>query len=130
MKNKNGGYKGFIYQHPAREKGCHMVEKKHPGPLFLSLEKAACLVSDNSLLAMGGNMRMEPMAFVQELVRQGRKRLRLVTVPGGGIGVDMLIGSGCVESIETPQIVLDEFGQAPNFREYVQEGKIKVFDQV
>ena len=75
-------------------------------------------------------MRMEPMAFVRELVRQGRKRLRLVTVPGGGIGVDMLIGGGCVESIETPQIVLDEFGQAPNFREYVQEGKIKVFDQV
>ena len=123
-------YKGFIYQHPAREKGCHMAEKKQPGPLFLSLEKAAGLVKYDSLLALGGNMRMEPMAFIRELVRQGRKGLRLVTVPGGGIGVDMLIGADGVESIETPQIVLDEFGQAPNFREYVQEGKIKVFDQV
>ncbi len=107
-----------------------MAEKKQPGPLFLSLEKAASLVGDDSLLAMGGNIRMEPMAFVRELVRQRKKRLRLVTVPGGSIGVDMLIGSGCVESVETPQVALNEFGQAPNFRKYVQEGKIKVFDQV
>jgi len=107
-----------------------MIKKTQPGPLFLSLEKAAGLVSDHSLLALGGNIRMEPMAFVRELVRQGKKRLRLVTVPGGGIGVDLLIGSDCVESVETPQVGLNEFGQAPNFRAYVQKGKIRVFDQV
>jgi len=92
-----------------------MVEKTQPGPLFLSLERAACLVGDDSLLAMGGNMRMEPMAFIRELVRQGRKGLRLVTVPGGGIGVDMLIGADGVESIETPQIsgLICDFIRAP-----------------
>nr|HID59703.1 hypothetical protein [Desulfobacterales bacterium] len=100
------------------------------GPSFLSLKDAARLVVDGSLLAVGGRMQMEPVAFVRELVRQGRKRLRLLTVPGGGINVDMLVGAGCVESVETPQVVLNEFGQAPNFRRQVQKGKVKVSEQV
>ena len=107
-----------------------MAGETYSGPSFLSLEEAAEIVTDGSLLAIGGRMEMEPMAFVRALVRRRKKRLRLVTAPGGGLGVDMLIGAGCVESVESPQVVLNEFGQAPNFRKQVQDGKIRVFDQV
>jgi glutaconate CoA-transferase subunit A len=44
--------------------------------------------------------------------------------------VDLLIGAGCVASVESPQIVLNEFGQAPNFRREVQAGSVRVLDQV
>lgn len=98
-------------------------------PKFLSLEEAADLVEDGALLAFGGGMVMEPMALVRALVRKGKKRLKLLTVPSGGFGADLLMGAGCIESIETAQVVLGEFGQAPNFRTMVQEGRVRVFDQ-
>lgn len=100
------------------------------GPEFISIEQAAELVGNGAMMALGGRMQMEPMAFVRELVRQKKKGLRLVTVPGGGLGVDMLVGAGCVESIETPQVVLNEFGHAPNFRRGVERARIKIYDQV
>lgn len=100
------------------------------GPRFISLEEGARLIGDKAEVALGGRMQMEPMALVRVLARQGRKGLRLVTAPGGGLGVDLLIGAGCVDSVESPQIVLNEFGQAPNFRRLVQEGRVSVRDQV
>ncbi len=107
-----------------------MKSKTFSAPVFLSLEKAARLISDGSLIAIGGRMEMEPMAFVRILVRQRKKDLRLVTAPGGGLAVDMLIGAGCVKSVESPQIGLNEFGQAPHFRQSAQKGEIEVLDQV
>ena len=107
-----------------------MIPKTFSRPVFLSLEEAASLVTDGSLVAIGGRMEMEPMAFVRTLVRHRKKDLRLVTVPGGGLAVDMLIGAGCVKSVESPQVGLNEFGQAPHFRQSAQNGDIRVLDQV
>ncbi len=107
-----------------------MKSKPFSGPVFLSLEEAAGLIADGSLIAIGGRMEMEPMAFIRALVRHRKKDLRLVTVPGGGLAVDMLIGAGGVKSVESPQIGLNEFGQAPHFRQSAQRGEIKVLDQV
>ncbi len=107
-----------------------MVLKTSSGPDFLSLEETAGLITDGSLIAIGGRMEMEPMAFIRALVRHRKKDLRLVTVPGGGLAVDMLIGAGCVKSVESPQIGLSEFSQAPHFRRSAQNGEIKVLDQV
>ncbi len=107
-----------------------MIPKTCSGPIFLSLDESAGLITDGSLVAIGGRMEMEPMAFIRALVRHRKKDLRLVTVPGGGLAVDMLIGAGCVKSVESPQVGLNEFGQAPHFRRSAQNGEIKVFDQV
>jgi len=100
------------------------------GPAFVSLEQAAALIPDGAEVALGGRMQMEPVALARALARLGRRGLRLVTAPGGGLGVDLLIGAGCVASVESPQIVLNEFGQAPNFRREVQAGSVRVLDQV
>lgn len=102
----------------------------NPGPAFVSLEEAAALITNEAEVALGGRMQMEPIALERVLARQGRRGLRLVTVPGGGLGVDLLIGAGCVATVESPQIVLNEFGQAPNFRREVQAGAVRVLDQV
>lgn len=107
-----------------------MSVENTPGPEFIGLEQAASMIHDGAEVALGGRMQMEPMALVAALARAGKKDLRLVTVPGGGLGIDMLIGAGCVASVESPQIVLNEFGQAPNFRRLAQEGRVHVLDQV
>ena len=107
-----------------------MSEQGKPGPEFIGLEQAAHMIHDGAEVALGGRMQMEPMALAVALARAGRRDLRLLTVPGGGLGIDLLIGAGCVASVVSPQIVLNEFGQAPNFRRLAQEGRVHVLDQV
>lgn len=91
---------------------------------FATLAEAAAAVPSNAKIAIGGAMVMSPMAFVRELVRRKAKELDLVTVPIGGINVDMLVGAGCVRSVEFPQISMGEFGMAPNFRRAAERGRI------
>ncbi len=91
---------------------------------FVTLAEAVVDVPSGSKVAIGGAMVMSPMAFVREMVRQEKRDLDLVVVPIGGINADMLIGAGCVRSVEFPQISLGEYGMAPNFRRAVEAGKI------
>lgn len=92
---------------------------------FVSLSEAAAAVSSGSQVVIGGAMVMSPMSVVRELVRQGKKDLDLVSVPIGGINVDMLVGAGAVRSVEFPQVSMGEFGMAPNFRRAAERGTIR-----
>jgi glutaconate CoA-transferase subunit A len=83
----------------------------------LSLKEAARFVKDGSTLGLTSPiLEDEPMAFLRELVREGTRNLRVATLPGGGIGVDFLIGAGVVADYETCFCSLGEYGQAPNFQ--------------
>lgn len=68
------------------------------------------------------------MAATRALIRRGVKDLHLVTVPTAGLQADMLIGAGCVATIETSGVTLSEFGQAPCFQRAVTSGAVKVLD--
>ena len=99
--------------------------------LIRTLDEAAALVPDGATLATTGQTEMAPMAFGRALVRRGVRDLDIVVVPtGGGILVDMLIGAGCVRSLEFAQMAMGEYGQCPNFRRRVQEGRLVVRDHV
>ena len=91
---------------------------------FVTLSEAAAAVPSGAKIAIGGAMVMSPMSFVREMVRQEKRDLDLVVVPIGGINVDMLVGAGCVASVELPQVSLGEYGMAPNFRRAVESGRI------
>jgi len=74
-----------------------------------------------------------PMALAMELVRRGVRGLHLVTLPtaaypASGMMVDLLIGAGCVASVETSGISLHELGAAPRFTQAVKAGRLKVLD--
>lgn len=91
---------------------------------LLSLAEAAAMVADGDEVAIGGNMAMAPMAFVRALVRGGAGRLRLVATPTAGINFDLLIGAGAVASAEFAQVAFGEHGLAPNFRRWVETGRL------
>jgi len=91
---------------------------------FVTLAEAAAAVPSGAKVAIGGAMVMSPMSFVREMIRRETRDLDLVTVPIGGINVDMLVGAGCVRSVEFPQISMGEFGMAPNFRRAAERGRI------
>src|SRR5215831_17397403 len=68
------------------------------------------------------------MAARRALVRRGVRRLSLVALPTTSLQADLLIGAGCVETIETSAVSLGEFGLAPRFNAAVMAGAVRMKD--
>lgn len=100
----------------------------------LTVDDLAALVPDGASLSMHkGDERDVPMALALALVRRGVRKLHLVTLPtaaypASGMMADILIGAGCVASVETSGISLHELGPAPRFTQAVKSGRLKVMD--
>ena len=68
------------------------------------------------------------MAATAALIRARARGLHLVCVPTSGLQADLLIGAGCVATIETSAVTLGEFGLAPRFTAAVKAGTIELKD--
>jgi glutaconate CoA-transferase, subunit A len=76
----------------------------------------------------GGPVMITPTALIREVIRSGARDLRLVAASTGGYGLDLMIGAGVAASVEFAQIVLNEFGPAPNFRRHAESGRLRCLD--
>lgn len=76
----------------------------------------------------GGPVMITPTALIREVIRSGARDLHLVAASTGGFGIDLLIGAGCAASVEFAQIILNEFGPAPNFRRWAEGGRLRCLD--
>ncbi len=85
-------------------------------------------IPDGSTLAIAQDAVGVAMAATRELVRRGARDLHLVCVPISGLQADVLIGAGCVATIETSAVTLGEFGTAPRFAAALKRGTIRVKD--
>src|SRR3546814_5208729 len=56
------------------------------------------------------------MAAVRRLIQRGVRGLHLIGSPIIGFQGDMLIGAGCVETVECAAVTLGEYGPAPRDR--------------
>ena len=56
------------------------------------------------------------------------ERLHLVTLPTSTLQADLLIGAGCIETLETSAVSLGEFGPAPRFTAAILAGAIRMMD--
>src|SRR4051794_36404048 len=92
-----------------------------------TLAEAAELGRDGDTVALGGALSYrEPMALVRELVRQGRRELRLVG-SAHGIDVDLLVGAGAAGAVEESYVGFEQdLGLAPAYRRAAETGTIEV----
>ena len=96
---------------------------------LIALADAARRVRSGMKVGIGGGpVMITPIALIREVIRQGARDLHLVASSTGGFGIDLLIGAGAVASVEFAQVVLNEFGAAPNFRRYAEQGHIRCLD--
>jgi glutaconate CoA-transferase subunit A len=91
--------------------------------------EAAELVSDGDMLALGGyTLYRKPMAFVRELAKGQYENLTVLSF-AGSIDCDLLIGSGLVCTIRSCYVGMEYLGLAPNYRRFVESGKVKVIEE-
>lgn len=91
----------------------------------ITAAEAVMAIPDGASVALG---RPAAMELVEELVRQGRRRLHLVGVPTGGHAVERLIAAGCAGSLESSGVDLGEDGFAPAFSRAAEAGALRILD--
>ncbi len=92
------------------------------------LTALARMIADGSRLALAPDYSGCSLAVVRALIERGARGLHLIGVPQLGFQADLLIGAGCVDSVETAAVTLGEFGPAPCFTRAVKEGRIEIRD--
>ena len=92
------------------------------------LDDMLAAVTDGCMLVVPRETSGVPMAATRALIRRGVKRLHLVALPTSTLQADMLIGAGCVETLETSAVSLGEFGPAPRFTAAIRGKTIRMKD--
>src|ERR1700686_2986157 len=93
-----------------------------------TLDDAIEPITDGCMLAVPRETSGAAMAATRALIRRGVKRLHLVALPTSTLQADLLIGAGCVETLETSAVSLGEFGPAPRFTAAILSGAIRMLD--
>jgi glutaconate CoA-transferase subunit A len=93
-----------------------------------SIDEALAKVTDGCMLVVPREVSGVPMAATRALIRRGIKQLHLVALPTSSLQADLLIGAGCIATLETSAVSLGEFGPAPRFCAAVTEGSIAMKD--
>lgn len=88
----------------------------------------AAKIPNGAKIAVCKNQSGGPAAVARELVRREVRDLHVIGVPTTGYVADLLIGAGCVATMETSAVTLDETGLAPRFIHAVKSGSIRILD--
>src|SRR4029434_1138262 len=96
--------------------------------LAKSVDDAIAPIGDGCMLVVPREVSGVPMEATRALVRRGIKQLHLVALPTSSLQADLLIGAGCVETLETSAVSLGEFGAAPRFTAAILGGAIRMKD--
>lgn len=93
----------------------------------VSVAMAVADIADGAMIALGGGLSARlPMAFVRELIRQGKQDLHLVG-SAHSIDVDLLVAAGAVRRCEESYVGFEQdLGLAPAYRRAAESGNIEV----
>jgi len=93
-----------------------------------TLESLLGSTTHGASIAIPSSRSSVTVAATRALIEHGLHGLHLIAVPTSGIQADMLIGAGCVATMESAGVTLDEQVQASRFVEAVKGGTIKLKD--
>jgi glutaconate CoA-transferase, subunit A len=88
----------------------------------------AAAIPDGARLALAPDYSGCSLATVKALIRRGARDLDLVGLPQLGLQAELLVGAGCVATVETAAISLGELGIAPAFERARRAGDVRVIE--
>jgi glutaconate CoA-transferase subunit A len=95
---------------------------------FPTVDELADAIPDGAHVALAPDYSGCAMAAVRALIRRGARDLHLIGVPQLGFQADLLIGAGCVRSVEAAAVTLGEQGAAPRFVAALRAGRIEILE--
>ncbi|RCW68574.1 CoA transferase subunit A [Pseudorhodoferax soli] len=95
---------------------------------LMEVDDIAANIADGCRLALPVEYAGVPMALMAPLLRRAPRRLTIVGVPTAGLPLDLLLGAGLVETVETSAVSLGEAGGAPCFARAIAQGAITMKD--
>ena len=96
--------------------------------LLGSAEELAARIPDGAKVAIGVDNTGVAMETTRAMIRRGVRNLHLVCVPVAGLQADLLIGAGCVSTLETSAITFGEYGVPYRFHDALKRGALKMMD--
>jgi glutaconate CoA-transferase subunit A len=93
-----------------------------------SADALAAKVPNGAKIALGVDTVGAATELVRALIRRGARDLHLVCVPMSGLPADLLIGAGCVRTLETSAITFGELGTPHRFQAALKAGTIRMMD--
>jgi glutaconate CoA-transferase subunit A len=96
--------------------------------LVATIDELLAPVQDGCTLVVPREVSGVPMEATRALIRRGVKRLHLIALPTSSLQADLLIGAGCVGTLETSAVSLGEFGPAPRFTAAITGATIRMRD--
>lgn len=86
---------------------------------FAGLDELASHIAGGEILALphtvSADFSAASMNVTRALIRRGVRNLHLIGVPALSLQADMLIGAGCVSTVQSGSILLYEYGPANRF---------------
>lgn len=96
--------------------------------ILTTLDGLVSMIDSGSMLAIPKDESGPAMAATRALIRHEVRDLHLLCAPVCGMQADLLIGAGCVKTVECGAVVIGEIGVGPRFSEAVRNGTIEIRD--
>jgi glutaconate CoA-transferase, subunit A len=95
-----------------------------------TVQDVAAQINDGMTVGIGGFINSgHPMAFVRQMIADGRKDLTVVGAASAGLEVDLLIGARIVRKIVAPYVGAEGLASiGPCFRKAAQEDLVEVYE--
>lgn len=94
----------------------------------MDVDQLARLIPDGAKVAVPPDYSGVAVSATRAIIRRGIRGLHLVCVPVSGLQADMLVGAGCVATLETSAVSLGEYGAAPRFAAGLRRGAFRMMD--
>lgn len=98
------------------------------GPKISTVDDLVATIPNGTRLGVPADYSGVPMTATRALIRRKVEDLHLYCLPLTTIQGDMLIGAGCVTSIEAAAVTLGEYGLAPRFSDAFEAGELDMRD--
>lgn len=98
---------------------------------IVTMDETLSYISDGCFLAIGGFMvHNHPMGIIREIVKRRIRNLKILpTPPGGSLDADLLIGSGCADSVLASYIGGEWLQPVmPNYRRKAENSELKILE--
>jgi glutaconate CoA-transferase subunit A len=93
-----------------------------------TVDELAAMIPEAAKVAVPADQSGVAMSLTHAMIRRALRALHLVCVPTSGLQAELLIGAGCVDTVETSAITLGEHGTPHRFHAALKAGRIRLLD--